>query len=289
MQRDRAALVGELAVHARHHPHGGGRPVVGEHQQQLVAGFQVAAAAGDLEAVGLQHVVERDVLRLLQAHLQVVPFALRLQVVAGLEGLRLLARVGNALRARAGGDRHRLFLVVVQRVGQVGRRGDARAQLVAHQTGQFQHRAPLGGGAQIGLVGDPLLVEAQHVAHRRPGVEQGDRRVAGVTGGQALQRAQVRQRLPIGTLAIDFQGRQPRLHRFQEAAMRADTVVQRGQAGTVVHALRRQHLHAVAATARLRGGAADHAAAGHAATGGTAHDGSPKVNEGFMQVLLAAT
>ena len=65
---------------------------------------------------------------------------------------------------------------LVEQEDEIRARRHARPQLIADQHAQLDQRAPLQRRAEVGLVGVALLVEAQHVAHARPGVDQGDRR-----------------------------------------------------------------------------------------------------------------
>ena len=89
----------------------------------------------------------------------------------------------------------------------------AGMEFVADQTRQFQNRAPFCGGAQIGLVGQPLLVEGQHIAGRCPGVDEGDGKVIVLASAQAGERgiggrSQVRQHGRLETRVVA----DPRVH-----------------------------------------------------------------------------
>ena len=264
-QRNRAARLNELALDARNGAQRGGGAVVGEGEQQLVAGPQAGGVAGHVQHIEGEHVVEGDVLRLAQAHLKVVPLRAGDQVFAGLEGLRLLVGVGHALRGRAGADGEGGLLLAVERVGQIGRCGHAGPKLIAHEPRQLRHRAALGGGAQVVLVRDALLVEAEHVAHRGPGVEQCDGRVAAVARGQALQRAKRGVRLTVAAHAVDLHRRKPGLHAREELAVRPHAIAQRRQPGPVELIGRGELLHAFAAAAGLM----------RTAAGRCAHESSP--------------
>ena len=124
-----------------------------------------------------------------RADRQRVPRLLGDQVVGGLEGLRLLAGAGHAhgLAALGDDDGGDLGRVGLEGVGEVGRGAQARPQPVADQPGELEDGPQLGGGAQVALVGDALLVEGQDVRDRGPAVEEGDRRVVRSATRSALQ------------------------------------------------------------------------------------------------------
>ena len=75
--------------------------------------------------------------------------------------------------------------------------------------------------AQVGLVGDALLVEGEHVGHAGPGVEQGDRDVVVGPGGQTGER-------------LARRGRQGREHAALEQRVRPDPVGDGAEPGAVV-------------------------------------------------------
>ena len=109
-----------------------------------------------------------------------------------------------------------------------GAGGHAGAQFVPDRSCQLEHRTSLGGGAQVVLVGQPLLVEGQHIGHDGPGVEQRNGRVVGCARREPGQWPGARVGL-VGN-GVD---RQAREHPAQEARVGADAVGERGQTGPV--------------------------------------------------------
>ena len=129
---------------------------------------------------------------------------------------RSCRRGRDLLRRRPGGDddvgwraRRRIDVERQHRRG-----GDAGSQLVADRPGELAHAAPLGRSPQVGLVGDQLAVEGEHVEDRRRGVEQGDARVVGLTGRQPAE--------------LDAPADRPS-HRAEEPRMRVDGDVEAGE------------------------------------------------------------
>ena len=111
------------------------------------------------------------------------------QVGGRLVGLRQLAGPGQAAHAGAGRHRHPSGRAerVLERERQERGRGAAPAGLVADAPGKLDQRARIGAGPQVALVGDPLVVEGEHVEHLGPGVHEGHRRVVGLAGAEPLQ------------------------------------------------------------------------------------------------------
>src|SRR5205814_674938 len=100
--------------------------------------------------------------------------------------------------------------------GEEGAGRDAGVQLVADLAGELEDRATLGRGAQVALVGDPLLVERHDVGDGRPGVEQRDR---GVVRGPVRQGG---ERARTGRVVWRYRlGRQAREHALQERGVDA--------------------------------------------------------------------
>src|SRR5262249_28524383 len=95
-------------------------------------------------------------------------------VMALLDGL-----AGRPVPAGGGGERE----------GEVSRGGHARRGLIADEPAQLGEGKELGRGAQIALVGEPLLIEGENVEHHRAGVDERDRVVVVVAG---LERRQCR-------------------------------------------------------------------------------------------------
>ena len=154
----------------------------GPGQENGVAGTEQGGRPAEVE-VGR---AGAGTLRLTLAGPEGVPGGAGLDPLHRLEGLRALALPGDAEHPHPGvdggppGGPGR----PLHGEGQVGPGGDPGGQLVADGAGQLQHRAALRGRAQVALVGDPLLVEGDHVQHGRPGVEEGDGGIVGRPGGQ---------------------------------------------------------------------------------------------------------
>ena len=176
-------------------------------------------------------------------HRQRVPVGFGEDVGGGLERLRRLSLCGDALHLRSCGDgdggRRRIGGQTGggrDGEGKVGRGGDAGRWLVADQLAELRQRVELGGGAQIALVGEPLLIEGEDVEHDRSGIEKGDAEIVVVA---RLQRGQ-RWILGAG---------ETREHRFLERRPRAGSIGDRGEPRAIGLALRRLHADAGAAAA----------------------------------------
>ena len=97
-----------------------------------------------------------------------------------LEHLRQLALgLGHRHRLDAGGDLDAAigFVRILDGEAEMDRRGDTRGQLVADRPRDLDHRPALDCRAEIGLVGDTLGIEAQHVQACREGVHERERRI----------------------------------------------------------------------------------------------------------------
>ena len=66
--------------------------------------------------------------------------------------------------------------------------GDAGIQLIADERRELEDRPTLRRGAEIPFVGDALLIEGEHIGHERPGVDDGDCRIAGAACRQPAER-----------------------------------------------------------------------------------------------------
>ena len=102
--------------------------------------------------------------------------------------------------------------------GKMGARGQAGRELIAEQARLFEDREALGRRAQIGFVGDALLIKRQHVARHRPGVEQRDGEIVVVARSQLAQHRPP----PIG---------QARQQTLSEARIGADPIGDGGSPG----------------------------------------------------------
>ena len=252
LQRDVRSLFDELRLGCFDGTHHLFADFLAVHEQEVIIRLQVQRRTVKGDVRYLLRLIEGDVLRLGQAHLQVVPIGARFQFVGRFERLRQFSGAGHTLRAAARRDSHqRVWLHgycrpiarqgrddkgFVQCIGQIHCRSHAGAQRVADQPRQFQNRPALGRGAEAALVGNAFLVKRQHVGHRRPRIQKGDGRVAGIARFESPQSGKVGSR-------------QPRQHRFQEGGVRTDAVRKRGQTRSVGRWQRRQFLNAFAAAA----------------------------------------
>ena len=206
--------------------------VIGRNQQ-VVPGLQVGCGALQVEPVGV--VRKRNGVSFLQPRPDRIPFHVRVDLLDGLEGLRLLARSRNALQlgADVDGDRRcrlrRRSGGCFQGERQVDGRCDSRPGFVADQARKLEQRATLTSRAHVGFVCDALLVESQHVGNRRPRVRQTDAEVVLLASLQSARRLTTAEdallELRLGADAISY-GAQPgpvghsrgRLHRRTFAA-----------------------------------------------------------------------
>ena len=117
---------------------------------------------------------------------QEVPVRAGYEIVAGLEDLGhaagrhplVQAALGrrHALHGRALGHENcpgRFVQPLHHGEGQHSVRGQAGLQLVAHGARQLHHRQALGRRPQIAFINDTFVIEAEHVGHRGPGMQQG--------------------------------------------------------------------------------------------------------------------
>ena len=187
-----------------------------DHVAALEAGgrsLQIHAGDGTGECLGMR-----------ETRAQGVPSHTGHELIGRLEGLRQLTLFGgNALDLGASTyDRAgRRAFGVVHGERDIGLCRNARAQLVAYRAGQLEHRTPFRGHPQKALVRDPLLIEGEHIPHRRPGVEERDRRVIAGTGRQLRQRT--------ATLELAIRNLPPvdaAQHAPQERRVRTDPVLQ---------------------------------------------------------------
>ena len=145
--------------------------------------------------------------------------------------------VGYTLSTVTGKDRD--IVILFQGICQVDSGSDTRTQDIAHQTGQFQDGAAFSGSAQVAFVGNPLLVEGQHICYYCPGIQEGNGWIVCCTGSQTLQGID-QFTLVVGAgkqyIQIAFgnaQVRQAGLHSFQKTSMSANTIDQHIQARAV--------------------------------------------------------
>ncbi len=179
-----------------------------------VAGGQLRGGACDIQFVEAGADPHR--LRLLRGDR--VPFDARGRRRDRLEGLRILVWVGDALRTGADAGR------------------DAGRELVSDQPRQHQHRTALRRRAEIGFVGNSLLVEGQHVCEHGKRIAQRNRVIV------RSPRRQRRKRRIVGA-------RQAGQQRLLEIRVRSDPVRDCRQSGAIELCRRRVDLDAGAATA----------------------------------------
>jgi len=207
-----------------------------ENEEQRVRRFQVGGDAVEID--GVDHIgagdqrnpvlVQRrrgDQLRARQSRRQRVPRVAGVERDRGLEELRVLPGLRNALRPRAGGDR------AAEAAGRGERQLDARRhpgpQAIADQPGQLQHRAAFARGREIPLVGDAFLVEGQHVGNHRPGIEQRQRRIRWIAGGELSQRHHRLRAIARRRRHRQRKAGQPRHHRLEEGGVGANAIAER--------------------------------------------------------------
>ncbi|MFT3769520.1 MAG: hypothetical protein QM820_29125 [Minicystis sp.] len=135
-------------------------------------------------------------LRLREDGAERVEIGARDDVLDRLVGLRLLVGPGDALDAGALGDGHRRgrALRCFEREDEVDAGRYPGTQRVTDEARQLDDADALGRGAQVGLVGDALLVEGEHVGDDGEGVEQGNGEVIGLAGAQVAERRTARVR-----------------------------------------------------------------------------------------------
>ena len=153
--------------------------------------------------------------RLRQLRLERVPGGLCLDLFNRLKRLWQLTWTWNTLyfRANIDGRLARSSLCIFHGKGQKGAGRDAGSQLIADESRKLNQRDPLGCCSQVGLVGNALLVEGEHIGDRCPGIEKRDREVIVITRFELLERQKV-----LG------KQRETRQHAVFELRMRADAI-----------------------------------------------------------------
>ena len=215
--------------------------------QQRIVRLELQVRALQIHT-GLQHVVLfavgsrcRDCglriapLRLRLAHRDLAPFGPRGQKLGGFEGLRLFAGGGHALHARTDRNIHGRG-IRIDRIGEIYAGRYTRPHFITGQAAELQQGIAFGCGAQIAFVGDALLIERQHIAGDRPDVAQGNRRIGRIAHTQRREFGKVRTR-------------QTRMHRFDKRCIRARTMMDFAQTGTVFLGYGRRRARAGATTA----------------------------------------
>src|SRR5260370_1799248 len=113
---------------------------------------------------------------------------------------------------------------------QVNARRDCGPQPVTDQPRQFQNGTAFDSGAQVTFIGDTFLIESKYVGHRRPRIEQGNRRVIRFASREFIQRTNSKSfPLAIGCGHINVERGEPGEHGFHEGFMGTGTIDKRWQ------------------------------------------------------------
>ena len=121
--------------------------------------------------------------------MQDIPSPAHFQGLNRLKYLRIFIGNGYAFNSNSLWHCHNLrhVLRLFDRKGQVGTRSDPWVQFIAHRATQLQYRESFRGRIHEPFISDPFLVESQHLHHRSPTIQKGDRRVIAMACGQFRQ------------------------------------------------------------------------------------------------------